>query len=549
MTRTSLLTLALLLGTGGPALAETFVQAPILPDAGVAIVTRAVAQEMVGRRLFGEPYATTVIGNVDVYSRFPYLEARYFQVVSDPQWNRLLYGEIGQDLRAFDGAGSSFGALRSPHGVASDAAGRVYVADSGNDRVLVFDTAGEYGSLALTPKLAIDGLAAPFDVAVSDAGTPLDDEDDFLYVADSGRNRIVAYTLRGTAAEMVAQIGDLGSGEGFFAGPMALAVGKRDGASTDDLYVADAHNGRLVHLRFTGQGFAWMGALAHNAGIITSLATDHNGNLYASAPNSGSVQKYTAQLVPVAQLSDGISRPRSFHVPFVTVHDHRNGTQTRAGQGRGILVEEWKDDSGMRLIDLGVEVRALDVVQDGGITARFMLTDQADVTVEVIDPQSGRTVGQHAVENAACGPQSVRLEAKELSGADHDGQYLVRVSAVSRYDEQMTSHAEAPVELSADGASLPSRVALLGNSPNPFNPSTQISFAVPAGGSRPYSLRVYDAKGRLVSTLAAGEIGPGQHTVTWNGQDARGRTVGSGVYHYRLAVGDEELNDNMVLVK
>jgi hypothetical protein len=123
------------------------------------------------------------------------------------------------------------------------------------------------------------------------------------------------------------------------------------------------------------------------------------------------------------------------------------------------------------------------------------------------------------------------------------------VSAVSRYDEQMSARAEARVELSANAAGLPNRLALLGNSPNPFNPSTAISFAVPAGGTRPYSLRIYDAKGRLVSNLAAGEIGPGQHTVVWNGADARGRTVGSGVYHYRLAVGDDELSDNMVLVK
>jgi hypothetical protein len=548
MTRTSLFTFILLLGSG-PALAETFVPTPILPQAGVQIVTRAVAQELVGRRLFGDPYRTVVIGNVDVYDRFPYLEARYFQVVSDPSWGRLLYGEVGKDLQGFDGKGSAFGELRAPHGMAVDADGRLFVADSGNDRVLVFTTAGEYDQLTLSPRFAIAGLSSPFDVAVSDNGTPLDPGDDRLYVADSGRNRVLGYRLADDRAELVSQIGDLGSGTGFFAGPMAITVGRQDGRCTSDVYVADAHNGRIVHLRDTGSALEWVGSLPHDIGIVTSLESDHYGNLYAAAPNAGVVQKLTPQLYPVAELGAGIMRPRSFHIPFVNIHDHRDGSVVRAGQGYGVLVEEWSDQSGLRLMDLGVALQDLHVVYDDGVTVRFTLTDHADVTIEAIDPASGRTLGRQDVPALASGPQAVRLDLARALGGARGGEVTLRVAATSHYSGALRDQSEVRFTLAGGGDALPTRLALLGNHPNPFNPSTTIAFVVPAGPARSFSLRIYDNRGRLVTTLAAGDAAPGPHDVVWDGRDSGGRSVSSGVYHYRLSVGNEELTDKMVLVK
>ena len=47
------------------------------------MLTRRVAREQAGRDLFANPYATVAIANVDVYDRFPYLETRQFEVVSD----------------------------------------------------------------------------------------------------------------------------------------------------------------------------------------------------------------------------------------------------------------------------------------------------------------------------------------------------------------------------------------------------------------------------------------------------------------------------------
>ena len=68
--------------------------------------------------------------------------------------------------------------------------------------------------------------------------------------------------------------------------------------------------------------------------------------------------------------------------------------------------------------------------------------------------------------------------------------------------------------------------------PNPFNPSTTISFELPASG--PVELAVYDVKGRRVRILVSARREAGSHEVAWDGRDERGRRLPSGIYFCRL---------------
>lgn len=543
MRRTILLMLSLSLVATRPLDAGTFNRTSIAPAFGVDALTRTVARERVGRELFADPYATVTIETVDIYSVFPYVESRTFQVVSDPRWNRLVFGEPGRTLRAYDGAGRSLGVLSSPRGMAVDESNRIYVADTGNDRVLVLQASTEFDEMVLTPLYEIRGLSGPYGVAFSDGGTPFVPGDDRLYVADTGRNRIVSFTLGTNGARLSSAIGDLGNGAGRFAGPLAIAVGRNAGANTRDVYVADAHTQRIVQLRDETSGLRWVSEIHHDATVVTSLATDHWGNVYAAAPNQSRVRKYGPDLSTVADLRETLDRPRAFHVPFVTVRDHRAGTVTRSGRPSGLSVDAWGDASGMRLWDLGVDVQSLAVVRGDAPAAAFTLTDQANVTLDISEAASGRSVAHRPVGVMAAGVHTIALREEELRGS---GDLVLRLSAASSYPDGKTAVAQTHVQ-GTGGATFPSRPILLGNAPNPVQASTHISFVLPAGGERA-TLEVLDASGRRVRLLGSA-FSPGLNEVTWNGTNDRGARVPAGIYFYRLQVGLLDFTRKMAVVR
>jgi hypothetical protein len=77
------------------------------------------------------------------------------------------------------------------------------------------------------------------------------------------------------------------------------------------------------------------------------------------------------------------------------------------------------------------------------------------------------------------------------------------------------------------------------NYPNPFNPTTNISFSLPAEAE--IKLNIYNIKGQKVKTLSNSVYPQGNHNVVWNGRDDNGQPVGSGVYFYRLHVDGKTL--------
>jgi hypothetical protein len=93
----------------------------------------------------------------------------------------------------------------------------------------------------------------------------------------------------------------------------------------------------------------------------------------------------------------------------------------------------------------------------------------------------------------------------------------------------------------------PTAAVLRQNFPNPFNPGTQIDFELPREGS--VTLRVFDTRGRLVRELLHLRMAGGPHAVDWDGRDARGVPVGSGVYVYELRTETFRSLKRMVLVR
>ncbi|MBI5470903.1 MAG: T9SS type A sorting domain-containing protein [Ignavibacteriae bacterium] len=88
----------------------------------------------------------------------------------------------------------------------------------------------------------------------------------------------------------------------------------------------------------------------------------------------------------------------------------------------------------------------------------------------------------------------------------------------------------------------PMTYSLEQNYPNPFNPTTSIRFSLPSGGL--VNLTIYDIAGREVKTLVNEQRLAGIHTVAWDGRGKAGMSVSSGVYFYRLTVGNEFTQTN-----
>ncbi|MDP8268554.1 MAG: M1 family aminopeptidase [Candidatus Tenebribacter davisii] len=89
----------------------------------------------------------------------------------------------------------------------------------------------------------------------------------------------------------------------------------------------------------------------------------------------------------------------------------------------------------------------------------------------------------------------------------------------------------------------------LTNYPNPFNPSTTISFIVSNELHEQSELIIYNIKGQKVRHLIRSEIPAGKHSVVWNGKDDNGKTVSSGIYFYKFNTGNYQSTKKMLLLK
>jgi hypothetical protein len=89
-------------------------------------------------------------------------------------------------------------------------------------------------------------------------------------------------------------------------------------------------------------------------------------------------------------------------------------------------------------------------------------------------------------------------------------------------------------------------ITSLSNYPNPFNPSTTISFNLNTNSTENADLSIYNLKGQLIKQYS---VSNDQYSVTWNGLDSSGKSVSSGIYLYKLISGNKTYTKKMLLLK
>ena len=179
-------------------------------------------------------------------------------------------------------------------------------------------------------------------------------------------------------------------------------------------------------------------------------------------------------------------------------------------------------------------------------------TDWWDVTVSN-DAGATWTVLEHTMESTSgwqaftfnvtdyfTGPN--QLQMRFVAADEGDG------SLVEAAIDDVAIIATSSTSAVGEGDLQVAMVPVLGqNVPNPFNPSTEISFNLPQSGRA--SLKVFNVKGSLVRTLVDEDLPAGSQRVVWDGSDANSQPVASGVYFYRLETANGALDKRMLLIK
>lgn len=261
-------------------------------------------------------------------------------VTVDPD-NALLGTMTGE----FGSLGSGDGQLKEPHGVATNASGDVYVADTKNNRVQEFSASGEYLALLGASGSETEKLSAPVGVAVASngdvyavssecdcvkeygskgeyvrdftagdvarpAGIAFSAKNSSLYVVGESRyegssaDAVSEFSESGTLTKSFGLEGAPGSKtceelECYLDKPQGIAV-----SSVGDVYVASTGNDQIVEFNPEGTFIKEFGEKGSGAGQLKEpkgIAVASNGNLYALDPGNDRVQEFTSKGEYLAQ--------------------------------------------------------------------------------------------------------------------------------------------------------------------------------------------------------------------------------------------------------
>ena len=326
------------------------------------------------------------------------------------------------------------------------------------------------------------------------------------------------YSAIGTGGAVDGSLGEVTLGVSF-----ADASGAAAGGQTIEFTVANAGS-ESVHV-FGADGSS-LGSAESGGSVTASVDTDGSGSasiiLDAEGDDDAGSTGVVVSAATSADNAEGTSVDLS--VQFSVTWDVAVPAELASFAGEIVGEEEvllrWSVASQtnnlgwevFRSVDGGVFEQVGDLVPGAGTTDEF------------------RTYEFRDVEPPAADVLHYYLRQIDLNGAASRSQTIeVRLVATS-----------------VGGQVVPGASGLYQNYPNPFNPETTIRFDL---AEEAYvSLRIYDGLGQVVRTLAETALPSGSHERVWDGRDARGRGVGSGVYFYELRSGTFSSMKKMILV-
>ncbi len=422
-------------------LQKTMIRRPVAEHMGIDRLTRQVSEQRLGKRLFSLPADATLFARVEQFSTPPYYSGTYVQLVTDPGWNRIVYGDYQKSIKAYYG-GVAEGKLNRPMGIDRDSRGFVYVADTGNNRIVVLQIIGANHDVSLRYFTSFGNgeLSLPYDVAWDDRGTPFDNIDDMLWVVEQGQRRVSGYRMQLSGVQKIAEYTDAKGFERL----TSVAVGRFNGISTGELYVSDAATKSVVRLHFDGAALREISRYPGKAeSQFESVGTDHWGNVYVTDRSLRQIIKLNNRLEELAILPAELEHdltPLRFEPVFAAVALAQTGETFWSGYDQGFALEKWTGSSGAQRLELGIDVARLQVMLDETLSTVSIisrLTDAGELTLEILN-DAGQTANSFPKVWQLAGDRTSLWERRDEQGRwVAPGYYRVRYSAASTYGTQL----------------------------------------------------------------------------------------------------------------
>ena len=185
-----------------------------------------------------------------------------------------------------------------------------------------------------------------------------------------------------------------------------------------------------------------------------------------------------------------------------------------------------------------------DAIFEGEPVVTVRRPDGEQVQVEMV--KTGDTMYVGSLDTVGWRPGEVVFKAV--------WRYVYGETSYDLYESRRSTILRSTTDVGQEGnPDTIARFYLGQNRPNPFNPTTIISFSIPSSeeGLSEADLTVYDLLGQRIRTLVNGRLPDGEHRVIWDGRDESGQQVSSGIYLYRLSVngGEWTATRTMVLLR
>ena len=193
-----------------------------------------------------------------------------------------------------------------------------------------------------------------------------------------------------------------------------------------------------------------------------------------------------------------------------------------------------------------VTVNGIDSNLMAGYSFNYLYGSNADYGIDELDVGNGIALMESQDENiraVSYDSGSYRtITASAFFGATVDG------TGINTKANMMTQYLNFFTTVNTENVEIPLLTQLGSNYPNPFNPSTTISFSVTQTSSF-VTLDIYNSKGQKIKTLVNEVLSAGEHTVMWNGTDNRNASASSGIYFYKMKAYHYTSVKKMILLK